>query len=98
MNSIDEALLHAAASCDLAGVKRALSKGASVEAQLDGGSTALHLAVLKRRPDIALALLGVGANIHAQDIQGRTPLSIARSQENFRAVMAASDRTRWVYQ
>ena len=48
----------------------ALAKGR----RLPGGSTALHRAAARQRPDLVPVLLAAGADVNATDFQGNTPL------------------------
>ncbi|KAG8466762.1 hypothetical protein KFE25_008141 [Diacronema lutheri] len=41
-----------------------------------GGSSALHLAAFEAREDICAALIDAGADLHAVDADGRTPLDL----------------------
>jgi len=54
----------------------ALDDGADVYASLPSGRSALHLAVIARRPDLVCALLFAGCDVHARDCFERTPLDI----------------------
>jgi ankyrin repeat protein len=82
MTAFDNSLLVAAERGDMAGVRNALSAGANPNACLEGGTTALHMAVFQRRPDIAIQLLLAGADVHREDTQGRSPMRIARARAN----------------
>ena len=46
------------------------------------GRTALHIAVEKRRIQVAKALCKQGADLRARDNRGRTPMDIAEEQDN----------------
>ena len=51
-----------------------LAAGARIEQPLPGGATVLMLASALGMPDIAARLLAAGADVHAGDAQGLTPL------------------------
>ena len=50
------------------------------------GQTALHYAVHSKRVDTISTLIAAGANIHAVDSQGKTPLDHARERHNLLAI------------
>lgn len=62
-------------------MRQLLSENAAVNAADEQGFTALHLACLGNRDDVAEALLGAGASVDPVDAWGDTPL--------FRAVFNA---------
>ena len=92
------------------GVARLLDLGADVDARLSGadgywglaaGSSALHVAAWRARHDTVGLLIERGADVHATDDKGRTPLMLAvratvdsfwtalRSPESVRRLLAA---------
>jgi ankyrin repeat protein len=58
-------------------VDRLLAAGAGLEQRLPGDVTVLMLAAALGLPDVCARLLQAGANVHAQDAQGLTPLHCA---------------------
>ncbi len=56
-----------------------LTHGANVNARNDEQETPLHLAVIRRSIPLVKLLLQWGADVHAVDLNGNTPLSFARS-------------------
>nr|XP_015914492.2 delta-latroinsectotoxin-Lt1a-like [Parasteatoda tepidariorum] len=71
--------LHlAVASGDLQTTSILLSKGADKEAKIeDSGYTAVHLAMLRSKPDALLFLINNNANLNAQSNDGSTALHLA---------------------
>src|SRR3546814_4331608 len=67
-------------------VERLLAAGATLEQRLPGDVTVLMLAAALGLPDLCARLLQAGANVHAGDAQGLTPLHCAalfgRSEEH----------------
>src|SRR5690606_14779238 len=58
-------------------VERLLQAGAGLEQRLPGDVTVLMLAAALGLPDLCARLLQAGANVHATDAQGLTPLHFA---------------------
>ncbi|KAL1661193.1 ankyrin repeat-containing domain protein, partial [Schizophyllum commune] len=69
-------LLHTAmvSPCSSALLRSLLSRGAEVNAHAGSWRTPLHDAVRERRVELIEVMLEAGANPHARDILGRTPL------------------------
>jgi ankyrin repeat protein len=67
---------------NLEAIKHLIDKGADINAQDNGGATALHLAAWKGRTDIALYLLERGSSGSIMSKEGMTPLDIALMQGN----------------
>jgi ankyrin repeat protein len=57
-----------------------LERGAKINAQSSVGNTALHMALLAGRKDLALFLLQKGANISLQNKNGKSVLQVARER------------------
>lgn len=70
----DTILFTAAANDNLDIAKRAIAAGVDVKAVALSSFTALHQAVMSDATDIARLLLDHGADVNAQDRDGRTPL------------------------
>ena len=68
----------AAAGGDMRGLRALLEGSMDLNARDAAGQTALMLAVLNGQVDAAELLVTRGANVEAADLQGRTPLSVAR--------------------
>ena len=81
-------------SGDLEQVRELIRSGANVNARQGySEGSLLHLAIQEGYKDIALALLEVGADIHAKDITGRTALHYAwRSEEVVQALIDRGSR------
>ena len=58
-------------------VKTAIELGGEVSASDEAGDTALHLAAARRLDTIVQFLVASGANLHARNKQGQTPLASA---------------------
>jgi ankyrin repeat protein len=69
----DAALLHAAATGDLAGVENALRRGAHVDARDGGRRTALLLATHGNHVAVARVLIAAGADVNAKDAVEDSP-------------------------
>ena len=78
LSETDRALLSAAGSGDAAAVRRALRRGANVNAALPSGWTALMEAARAGRLDAAQALLAAGADADARDRAAGTVLDVAQ--------------------
>lgn len=61
----------------LEGVQLLIEKGADLDAQGNGGQTALHIAANCRHFDVTKALLDAGASVTKRLVDGRTPLHLA---------------------
>jgi len=72
------ALRSAAASGDTAQTALLLDQGAVLDARDELGRTALMLAVMQNRPDVARLLLDRGADPNVADNSGQTPLQQAK--------------------
>ena len=78
-------LAEFASTWNTAGVGHLLDLGVPVNALYDGDgyfdiaqhSTALHVAAWQSRPDLVRLLVQRGADVHAKDAKGRTPLVLA---------------------
>jgi ankyrin repeat protein len=57
-----------------------LERGANIDAQSSVGNTALHMALLTGRKDLALFLMQKGANISLQNKNGKSVLQVARER------------------
>lgn len=81
--SEEETLLHVACAYDLpealeAGLAAGLDPNAAIPASgFDGGSTALHVAVKKKREALAARLVAAGADPERKNKRGETPRSLA---------------------
>jgi ankyrin repeat protein len=76
--SLDEPLLTAALSGDLAEVKRLLERGADIEAtDKESGGTCLMLATFQGHREVARLLLERGADVNAKASGNLTPLMVA---------------------
>ena len=85
----DNELLQAAASGDVAQVRSLVQMSAvSINARDPRGRTALLLAVLHRHESVVRALLDGGADPNLGDADGRTPLAIARDQNQLTVAAA----------
>jgi ankyrin repeat protein len=73
----DQALLTAASRGDAAGVKAALAAGASIDARDNHQQSALLLAVQRNDHDLALHLIGEGADVNAEAANHDTPWLLA---------------------
>lgn len=67
-------LLRAAANGDLLTVRQLLQRGVDLDATNAFDRSALHLAVIRNRPDVVRLLLAHGADPNGQDDSGRTAL------------------------
>jgi hypothetical protein len=72
------ALRSAAASGDIAQIALLLDQGAVLDARDELGRTALMLAVMRNRPDVARLLLDRGADPNVADNSGHSPLQQAK--------------------
>ena len=75
-------LMYACWVGNIEAVRHLVEKGADVNAQDEGGASALHLAAWKGYNEIAFYLLGHGASGSAISKDGMTPLDIAMIREN----------------
>ena len=82
----DTRLLDAVKSENLAAVKSALAKGASVSAADPDGSTALHWAAQRNQDEIVAALLAAGAKVDVKTRFNVTPLSLAAQNGNAKMI------------
>ncbi|WP_262401485.1 ankyrin repeat domain-containing protein, partial [Actinomadura sp. CNU-125] len=69
LSRADRVLLDAARSGDAAAVVRALDSGAGLEARDEDGRTALLRAALHDEVETAGVLVGLGADVNAQDVR-----------------------------
>lgn len=75
--------LHATATHgNLAILRALLQKGANVNAEQEGGYTAVHQAAHLNNVPMAKLLLEYGANPHQPDVKGQTALQLARAEGN----------------
>jgi hypothetical protein len=81
--SAGHGLIDAVYDHDPAAVREALARGADVAGRRPdtGGSTALHIAAYEQAHDLAEILLAAGADVHATDDHGNTPLHYATYPE-----------------
>jgi ankyrin repeat protein len=77
VSALDERLLAAVAVGDLDGIRRALADGADPDARDAGGTAAVMVAAIARRPDALRLLLGAGADVDAQDAMLDNPFLYA---------------------
>jgi uncharacterized protein len=75
--SANARLLAAARAGDQAGVARALSDGASVNARNRIGETVLIIALKNDRPALAMDMLNAGTDVNLAAVNGVTPLMTA---------------------
>lgn len=75
----DAALINAARAGDEAAVRRLLAAGASVAARDVNGATALVAAAYGRQTEIAMLLIGAGADVNAKDNTVQSAYLIATS-------------------
>ncbi|MGX5818712.1 ankyrin repeat domain-containing protein [Chitinophaga lutea] len=76
----NRSLQKAATSGDTAGIRAALSAGASIETRDNQGRTPLMLAVYGEHTDAAAALIASGANVNAQDQLLNSPFLYAGAE------------------
>jgi ankyrin repeat protein len=65
--SLDERLLRASRSHDLADAQRLINEGANVDGRDQSGSTALMNAAMKNDPEMVELLLSCGADVNLKD-------------------------------
>ena len=65
-----------------AAAEAALDAGVPVAAADTGGTTALHTAARRRHGSVIRLLVARGANLEAEDDEGRTPLALARGDDD----------------
>ncbi|MEO5922708.1 MAG: ankyrin repeat domain-containing protein [Bryobacteraceae bacterium] len=87
----DTRLLDAVKSENLAAVKAALAKGASVSATDADGSTPLHWAAQRNQDEIVAALLTAGAKVEVKTRFNVTPLSLAAMNGNAKMIARMLD-------
>jgi ankyrin repeat protein len=61
-------------------VKRYVNSGADVDVTDQWGNTALHIAALHGKPEVASLLCAAGADRDAKDARGATPTEVAQAQ------------------
>ncbi len=71
---LNERLIDCIKSGDTLGATDALQRGADVNARDSTSRTALMLAVIKDKPELAMFLVKAGASVNAADDFGQTPL------------------------
>ena len=76
-DELNNELFIAIQNGDAGRVQQLIASGADPNAKNDKGSTALTIAVLMDKPDIARILLNAGADINAKNDVGATPLMAA---------------------
>ena len=59
-----------------------LEKGAAVNAEQEGGYTAVHQAAHRNDVPMAQLLLKFGANPHQPDVKGQSALQLAQTEGN----------------
>jgi len=72
-----EALTRAVAQNDIDRVQSLIKEGADVNADIKGGVTFLHIALLQGHEEVAALLIAGGADTHAKMTDGTTPLHLA---------------------
>jgi ankyrin repeat protein len=91
--AVEDQLLKAASSGDLAAVSEALGRGANVNAKDEYNNTALNWAALWGYGDVAERLLEAGADIENKGSGGgMTPLANAASRGHFKVAQMLLDR------
>jgi len=70
-------LTQAVAQNDIDRVQSLIKQGADVNANIKGGVTFLHIALLQGHEEVAALLIAGGADIHAKMMDGTTPLHLA---------------------
>ena len=75
----DPALIQAAGRSDTAAVRKFLAEGADPNIRGKGNRTALMAAAGSGAADIALLLIGAGADVGAVDSEGQTAAGVARA-------------------
>jgi ankyrin repeat protein/catechol 2,3-dioxygenase-like lactoylglutathione lyase family enzyme len=81
----DHTLIRSVVGSDPAALQRRMSR-------FEQRRTALHLAIVRRRPDILALLIELGADLNAEDAQGHSPLTMAmmRGDTDATQVLAAA--------
>jgi len=76
-----EALTRAAAQGDMDQVQALIKQGADVNADIKGGVTFLHIALLQGHEEVAALLIAGGADTRAKMMDGTTPLHLAAMRD-----------------
>jgi ankyrin repeat protein len=77
---VDDRLLSAAATGDLAGIEAAIADGANVDARADAGRTPLMVAAVARQTEAFRTLLAAGADVDVQDDRLDNPFLYAGAE------------------
>lgn len=76
-----EALTRAVAQGDMDQVQTLIKQGADVNADIKGGVTFLHIALLQGHEEVAALLIAGGADTRAKMMDGTTPLHLAAMRD-----------------
>eukprot|EP00746_Dinoflagellata_sp_MGD_P112008 gnl/MRDRNA2_/MRDRNA2_48881_c0_seq1.p1 gnl/MRDRNA2_/MRDRNA2_48881_c0~~gnl/MRDRNA2_/MRDRNA2_48881_c0_seq1.p1 ORF type:complete len:1164 (-),score=239.84 gnl/MRDRNA2_/MRDRNA2_48881_c0_seq1:267-3758(-) len=92
IEQLNNALLDAACRGDAEGLFEAIEAGAQIDARDDQGWTALMWFAVAGAYDIVKVLMAQKADIYRADVDGRTPLALARDQQ-YNSVADLLERT-----